>query len=94
MDCKYCGCGETVKNGQVGGKQRYLCKVCKRTFRHGDERVKYSGERKIEAIKWYLEGSGIRSIARQMGVSATLVLKWLRKGGALLRERTHNLHQF
>ena len=45
MKCKHCKSGNTVKNGFVRGKQRYLCNDCKRTFTVGDKRsVKSSGK--------------------------------------------------
>ena len=30
--CPYCGSEEIVRNGKKCGKQRFLCKSCKRTF--------------------------------------------------------------
>ena len=62
--CKDCGSEERVRNGVVHGKQRYKCKICGLNYREGDERVKYSDEKRIRVIKWYLEGAGIRSIDR------------------------------
>ena len=41
FECKHCGGLSSVKNGIVGGKQRYKCKLCCKTFRDGDERVKH-----------------------------------------------------
>jgi transposase-like protein len=62
--CKYCGSAECVKNGLIKEKQRYLCKACFKTFRVGDDREKYSLERRIKAVKLYTEGMGLRSIER------------------------------
>jgi len=87
QECKHCGCEQIVKNGIVQGKQRYLCNGCKRTFREGDQRVKYSGEVRIRTLKWYLDGAGIRAIERNEGVPAPLILQWIRKSGALLKEQ-------
>ena len=59
----------------------------KRTCREGDERVRYTLEKKIRVLKWYLEGAGIRSIERMEEVSATLIVYWIRKMGSMLREK-------
>ena len=44
---KHCQGNKLVKNGFERNKQRYRCKECHRTCRAGDERVKYSMEKKI-----------------------------------------------
>ena len=77
--CKNCGSNFRVKNGYVDGKQRYKCKDCGKTYRQGDLREKYSNEKRLKAIKWYLEGAGIMSIERMEGVSNPLIIKWIRK---------------
>ena len=85
--CKHCAGNKLIKNGFEKSKQRYKCKCCKRTCREGDERVKYTLEKKIRVLKWYLEGAGIRSIERMEEVSATLIVYWIRKMGSMLREK-------
>lgn len=85
--CKYCSGSKNVKNGFVHGKQRYKCKECNRTFREGDDRENYSEEFRMEAIQWYLEGAGIRTIERRMKVSNVLVLKWIRKFASIVKEK-------
>lgn len=87
VECKHCGCEKCVKNGMVHGKQRYLCSSCRRTFRSGDERVKYGFAKRIKVLKLYLDGAGIRTIERSERVSAPLILQWIRKAGTLLHER-------
>ena len=68
MVCKHCGYDKYVKNGIVGGKQRYECKNCAKTFREGDLREVYTDEKRLRVVKWYLEGAGIMSIERMEGV--------------------------
>lgn len=85
--CKHCGSDDLVKNGLVKGKQRYECKACSKTTRIGDERVKYSLEKKIKVIKMYLEGVGIMSIERLEGVPNPLIIYWIRNLSRLLREK-------
>ena len=85
--CKHCGNSERVKNGYVQGKQRYKCKECGKTYREGDLREKYTNERRLRVIKWYLEGAGIMSIERMEGVPNPLIIKWIRKFSKILRAR-------
>ena len=85
--CKHCGSGIRVKNGYVQGKQRYKCKECRKTYREGDLRERYSNEQRLRVIKWYLEGAGIMSIERMEGVPNPLIIKWVRKFSKLLRQK-------
>ncbi len=87
MDCKHCGSNEHVKDGIVGGKQRYQCKQCKRTFREGDKREKYTNEKRMRVLKWYLEGVGIMSIERMEGVPNPLIIQWIRKFAKIIRQK-------
>ena len=85
--CKHCGSERVVKDGNVGGKQRYVCRSCDRTTRVGDKREKYGIEKKLRVIKLYVEGMGIRAIGRLEGVSAPLIVQWIRGFGKLINEK-------
>ena len=86
INCTYCGSNSFVKNGKVNeGNQRYRCKECNKNFTI--TKRKYSPEFKLEAIKWYLEGVGIRSIERRMGVSARVVLYWIKNFSKAIRQK-------
>ena len=85
--CKHCGSEESVRNGYVGGKQRYKCKSCGKNYRVGDLREKYTLDKKMKVLSMYLEGVGIRSIERLEKVPNTLVIKWIRKFSKLLKQR-------
>ena len=87
FECKHCGGLSFVKNGIVGGKQRYKCKSCHKTFRDGDKRIKYDIDKKIKVIKCYLDGVGIRSIERWEGISSPLVIHWIHQISAIVREK-------
>ena len=89
--CKYCGSSEKVKNGYVGGKQRYKCKGCGKSYRDGDLREKYTNEQRLRVIKWYLEGVGIMSIERMEKVPNPLIIKWIRKFAKILRARLNEV---
>lgn len=80
MNCPKCTSESNVKDGVVKGKQRYQCKSC--GFRYT---VEYKGgihpQYKRLALALYLEGLGIRSIARHIGVSNVAILKWIKAFG-------------
>jgi len=75
--CPYCYSECLVKDGIVRGKQRYRCKKClKRT-----STFKLRGKplmMKENAIRLYLEGLGLRSIARFLNVSQVTIMKWVK----------------
>jgi transposase-like protein len=87
IKCKHCRSNRKVKSGYVQGKQRYQCKTCHKTYREGDSRERYSMEKKLGVIKWYLEGVGIRSIERMEQVPNPLIIKWIRKFGKIVKQR-------
>jgi len=89
--CKHCKSKKINKMGIQNNKQRYKCRECKKTFTNGeDSRKKYTEEFKLEAIRWYLENAGIRSIERRMNVSDTTIIRWIKNFGKTIKERIIN----
>ena len=80
MRCPKCSKDNKVKNGIKYGRQRYKCRSCGCHYTK-DKLRGASLNRKLEALKWYLEGASFRSIGRCMGVSNTTVLNWIRTFG-------------
>lgn len=80
MNCPKCKSTNKVKDGIVKSKQRYKCKVCQHRFtveyKHNIE-----PHYKRLALILYLEGLGLRSIGRIIGVSNVSVLKWIKSYG-------------
>ena len=72
-----------VKFGQTDkGKQRYLCRqeTCKRTtFILNPEKKGFLPEVKRRIIEMTLNGSGIRDIARVLGISKDTVMSEIKK---------------
>ena len=73
LKCPKCGHTRVNKNGITNGRQRYICKNCKRTF---DERTlsplsntKLSLEKWIKYCKFMVEGGSIRECAKEVSVS-------------------------
>ena len=89
--CKHCCSEKNVKDGNVREKLRYKCKDCGRTFRKGDLREKYTIEKKVKVVKWYLEGVGIRSIERMEKVSSPLIIQWIRNFSKIMKEKINSV---
>ena len=73
LKCPKCGHTHLNKNGITNGRQRYICKNCRRTF---DERTlsplsntKLSLEKWIKYCKFMVEGGSIRECAKEVSVS-------------------------
>jgi len=80
MKCPKCKSAQSVKDGMIGGRQRYRCKEC--VFRYTVEyKAGISPYLRRLALMLYLEGLGFRSIGRILGVSNVAVLKWIRAFG-------------
>lgn len=71
MDCPKCKSASRMRNGMIGGKQRYRCKEC--GFNYTLERkseVKFPEVRKL-TLDLYLEGLGFGAIGRVLGISCS-----------------------
>ena len=77
MECKHCESPNVKKNGNSCGKQRYLCKDCKKTC--FDTSPKYTNADKRRAILMYLNNCGVRKTALFIGCSRTTVTNWVRQ---------------
>jgi transposase-like protein len=78
MNCPKCGCTDAVKNGTMNQKQRYKCKQCNCNYTQSTT-YRISLEKRIQAIKLYLEGVGFRGIERLTGISHNTVIQWVRQ---------------
>lgn len=85
--CPQCHSRTTVKNGSVKGIRKWKCKDCRYQFSK-DVLSGKSDEVKRLALHMYLEGLGLRSIGRILGVSNVAVLKWVKKA-AIEIKRMH-----
>lgn len=82
-NCPTCKSSNLKKNGFVSGKQRYACKDCSYQFTRMSPKGKAKRWKKF-AIKMYLEGVGLRSLGRAIGVSATTILRWVKSAASVL----------
>ena len=97
--CKFCDSVSIIKNGFVRQLQRYKCKACGKTQVDGDKRAKYDNHPKRIAVILYLEGNGIRRIARIltkiMGIEFRwqTVAQWLKKAGEIVMSEVSKIEK-
>ena len=69
-----------MQNGRApNGKQKYLCRACKRQSRENPTPHAYSEERREEILRAYEERSSLRGLERTFGVSRNTVIAWIKK---------------
>ena len=85
MNCPKCQETSYYKNGKAMGRQRYKCKQCGCNFTQSKKQG-YSLEKRLMALKLYLEGMGFRGTGRVLGVSNVTVLNWIRNFGESVKE--------
>jgi len=93
-NCRFCCSKNIIKHAFIRGKQRYLCKDCKRNQLETDGRKKY--EEKIIKMAFILlsEGNNFRGIARILSkifdrkISYQLVIHWVQNKLNELPEET------
>ena len=86
--CKKCGCEKAVKNGVVGGRQRYRCKECGCNFREGDGRTneKIAAKKALCILLYAMAKGSYRMMGRILKIDHTLVYRWVRAFGESLPE--------
>ncbi len=86
MKCSKCNSEKSIKNGFTKGRQRYRCKDCGNNYSvEQKSTAKLPSERRM-GLMMYLEGLGVNSIGRLLGVSHVAVIKWVKKYGSQLDE--------
>jgi transposase len=86
--CKKCGSGQAVKNGVIGGRQRYKCKDCGYNYREGDNRTndKVAAKKALCILLYAMAKGSYRMIGRILQIDHTLVYRWIRSFGESLPE--------
>lgn len=62
------------------------CKSCGKTYCVGDLREKYTNEKRLQVIKWYLKDAGIMWIERMESVPNPLIIKWVHRFSIVRRK--------
>ncbi|RYF65034.1 MAG: IS1 family transposase [Cytophagaceae bacterium] len=79
LKCPKCDAAEAVRNGIVGGRQRYRCKNCDYNYTVDKVGKGINTYYVIKALQLYIEGVSLREIERLLGVSHVSVMNWVKK---------------
>lgn len=82
--CPKCHCHEQTKDGIVGDRQRYKCKVCH--YRFTVEQRGFCRDTKRYAVILYLQGFNFRMIGRILHCSHVTVRNWMKPYGQSIKE--------
>jgi transposase-like protein len=83
--CPHCHTETLTKAGlNRSGSQRYRCKACRRYATPAPKVNGYPIEVHEQALKYYLEGIGLRRIGRFLGVAHQTVINWINAAHARL----------
>jgi transposase-like protein len=74
--CPRCSSARIGKNGRSDGKQRFICKDCRRQF---VEFVGYAAETRQLCIRMHLNGLSFRAIERVTGISRATIMLWVKQ---------------
>jgi transposase-like protein len=81
-------CHQASRQLRVGcnrsGSQRYLCAFCGRKHTPQPQAHGYDEALRRQAIEWYVDGMGLRRIARHLGVVHQTVANWVAAHAATL----------
>ena len=88
LKCPHCETETLIKAGfNQSGSQRYRCKACKRYTTPAPHLNGHSVDDHEQALRFYLEGNGLRGIGRLLQVTHQTVANWLNAAHAQLPRR-------
>ena len=69
MKCRCCNSENCIKKDKTRtGKQRYICKECRKTFILEGFNMFYNEEFKKNALRLYFEGNSSRDVSRILNI--------------------------
>ena len=84
IECPYCDSQDLVKNGHSeNGTQRYRCNACRRSFQWEYTYRAWLPDVQQQIESQTLNGSGVRDIGRNLGISKDTVVAALKKKSLL-----------
>jgi AcrR family transcriptional regulator/transposase-like protein len=78
MICPACQSDRVAKNGRQQGKQRYVCRECRRQFLDRYTPRGYPQEVRQKCLDLHAQGIGFREVERRTGVNCNTVINWVR----------------
>jgi transposase-like protein len=83
--CSHCGSSQIVKDGYTpNGKQRYMCRSCKRTSREDSQSTAYDAAKRKQVLQVYLIFKSFRKVAEVCGVDRRTVASWIKQNGVAI----------
>jgi len=79
LKCPQCQSVKINKNGRKNGKQRFLCKNCRRQFVESYIKQGYDEAFKTICLQAYRNGKSFREIERVYDVHHTTVISWVKQ---------------
>lgn len=86
QECKHCGSENYVKNGMMQGKQRYLCKSCKRTYTIATKNQGRALEKQLAVILYGSGKASFRFLGRLFQVCPATIMNWIKAYTAKIEE--------
>lgn len=81
--CPHCGQNHTVKNGKSFGKQKYICKDCKKSFSDTTNTIVFNSNKPYELwvafLDCELKRMSLRDTAAELNISVTTAFLWRHK---------------
>lgn len=81
--CPHCGHDEVSRNGKYNGKQRYICKSCRKTFTDFTLSPKHNSKKDVQQwiqyAKCMINGYSIRKCAEEVKISIPTSFYWRHK---------------
>ncbi len=81
--CPHCECDKISRNGRYHGKQRYICKHCRKTFTDFTLSPKHNSKKDvkqwIQYAKCMINGYSIRKCAKETNISVPTSFYWRHK---------------
>lgn len=81
--CPHCGHDEVSRNGKYDGKQRYICKSCRKTFTDFTLSPKHNSKKDVKQwilyAKCMINGYSIRKCAEEVKISIPTSFYWRHK---------------
>jgi transposase-like protein len=80
LTCRHCQSDQLVKYGVApNGKQKYLCRACKKQSRENPAPNGHPPERRAEILRAAHERSSLRGLERTFGVQRETISTWVKK---------------
>jgi transposase-like protein len=85
IKCSHCASHQIVKDGFTSsGKQRFLCRSCKRTSREDPDPSTHAVDKRQQVMRVYLIFKSYRKVAQVCGVDRRTVANWIKQNGVTI----------